>query len=219
MRQALNSNPMVQIGVVAVLILVVGLMMMTNLKKGNKSSPASSSSDASALSSSGSSSSGSAPITTTPVTGSATAAAPATGATPSLVPSTGTVTPEAVVPGPGLPASVVKAWKSGDAVVLLVVRNGGVDDRLVGRSVRTLSGDKGLAVFVTQAKGVARYSRITEGVGVDRAPALVVVRPRQDTGSVPQAQVSYGFRNSQGVVQAVHDALYTGRDDLPYSPR
>jgi hypothetical protein len=31
--------------------------------------------------------------------------------------------------------------------------------------------------------------------------------------------VSYGYRNSQSVVQAVHDALYTGRDNLPYSPR
>jgi hypothetical protein len=47
----------------------------------------------------------------------------------------------------------------------------------------------------------------------------VVVRPRTKAGSVPEAQVSYGFRNSQSVVQAVHDALYNGRDDLPYSPR
>jgi hypothetical protein len=72
---------------------------------------------------------------------------------------------------------------------------------------------------VARAKDVAGYSRITQGVGVNRAPALVVVRPRDVSGSVPQAQVSYGFRNSQSVVQAVHDALYTGRDNLPYSPR
>jgi hypothetical protein len=74
-------------------------------------------------------------------------------------------------------------------------------------------------VFVTRAKDVARYSRITQGVGVDRAPALVVVRPRKESGPVPEAQVSYGFRSSQSVVQAVHDALYQGPDDLPYSPR
>ena len=54
---------------------------------------------------------------------------------------------------------------------------------------------------------------------MDRAPALVVVRPRKESGSVPQAQVSYGFRDSDGVVQAVHDAVYGGPDDLPYSPR
>jgi hypothetical protein len=218
MRQALNSNPIVQIAVIGVLIAIVGLFMMTNLKKGSSgSSSSSSSSDASALSSSGST----APSTTTPVTipGDATAA-PSTGVpSTGVVPQTGTVTPEALVPGPGLPAGVVSAWKSGDAVVLLIVRGGGIDDRLVRRSVASLSGDAGVSVFVARAKDVARYSRITQGVGVDRAPALVVVRPRKESGSVPQAQVSYGFRNSQGVVQAVHDALYNGRDDLPYSPR
>jgi hypothetical protein len=39
------------------------------------------------------------------------------------------------------------------------------------------------------------------------------------TGSVPEAQVDYGFRDAQGVVQAVHDAVYSGKDNLPYSPR
>jgi hypothetical protein len=218
MRQALNSNPMVQLAVIGVLIAIVGLFMMMNLKK-SKPSSASSGSDASALSSTASSSSSSAPTSTTPVTipggASAAAAAPTTG----VAPSTGTVTPEALVPGPGLPADVVSAWKGGDAVVLLIVRGGGVDDRLVHRSVELLSGEAGVSVFVVRAKNVARYSRITQGVGVNRAPALVVVRPRQESGSVPQAQVSYGFRNSQGVVQAVHDAVYSGRDDLPYSPR
>jgi hypothetical protein len=48
---------------------------------------------------------------------------------------------------------------------------------------------------------------------------MVVIRPRRLSGSVPQAQVAYGFRNAQSVVQQVHDALYSGKDDLPYSPR
>jgi hypothetical protein len=103
--------------------------------------------------------------------------------------------------------------------VLLIVRPGSIDDRLVRGSVESLSGDSGVAVFVADAKDVARYSRITQGVGVDRTPALVVIRPRKESGTTPQAQVSYGFRNSQSVVQAVHDALYSGRDNLPYSPR
>ena len=215
MRQALNSNPVVQIAVVGVLVVVVGLFMMTSLKKGGDSGSSSPSSDASALSSPGSS----APTSTTPVTIPGGASAAPVGPSTGTAPQTGTVTPEALVPGPGLPAVVVNAWKSGDAVVLLIVRGGGIDDRLVRRSVAALSGDAHVSVFVTRAKDVARYSRITEGVGVDRAPALVVIRPRKATGSVPEAQVSYGFRNSQGVVQAVHDAVYTGRDDLPYSPR
>jgi hypothetical protein len=104
-------------------------------------------------------------------------------------------------------------------VVLLVVRQGGIDDRLVRSSVRSLSADTGVSVFVTRANKVARYSRITQGVGVSQAPALVVVRPRRVSGSVPEAQVDYGFRDAQGVVQAVHDAVYSGKDNLPYSPR
>jgi hypothetical protein len=216
MRQALNSNPIVQIAVIGVLIAVVGLFLMTNMKKR-----------------SGSEESASAPTQTTEaqlstpqgtvdlnveVTPSATAGAAGAAALPPTA-STGTVSPDALVPGPGLPARVVAAWKGGDAVVLLIVRGGGIDDQLVKRSVASLSGDPGVSVFVARAGDVARYSRITQGVGVSRAPALVVVRPRKESGSVPQAQVSYGFRNSQGVVQAVHDAIYSGRDDLPYSPR
>ncbi|MGA9635294.1 MAG: hypothetical protein WBQ41_08650, partial [Solirubrobacterales bacterium] len=133
--------------------------------------------------------------------------------------STATVSPRALVPGPGLPRPVVAAWKRGDTVVLLIVRGSGIDDRLVRSSVRLLSSEPNTDVFVARAGHIARYSRITMGVGVNRAPALVVVRPRRLTGSVPQAQVGYGFRNAQSVVQAVHDATYGGKDNLPYSPR
>ena len=216
MRKALNDNPMVQIAVIGVLVLVVGLFFMMNMKK---KSPSSSSASPTAAAATGSSAGG----TTAPATIGGDAAAGAT-ATPSVAaPSAsvtgGTVTPEALIPGPGLPKPVVDAWKGGDAIALLIVRGGGTDDRLVRGSVESLNGDAGVAVFVARAKDVARYSRITQGVGVDRAPALVVVRPRKESGSVPQAQVSYGFRDSQSVVQAVHDALYSGRDNLPYSPR
>ena len=75
------------------------------------------------------------------------------------------------------------------------------------------------AQIVARASQVARYSRITQGVGVSQAPALVVVRPRSGGSSVPEATVDYGFRTPQGVVQAVHDALYKGPDDLPYDPK
>jgi hypothetical protein len=47
---------------------------------------------------------------------------------------------------------------------------------------------------------------------------LVVVRPKRLSGGTPQATVSYGFRNSLSVVQAVHDSLYSGKDNLPYNP-
>jgi hypothetical protein len=216
MREAINNNPVVQISVIGVLIVLVGLFFMMNMKKGSGSS--SSSSESSAASSATPSSSGSAAPPTAPVQvpDASSAGTSSAGAPPA---TTGTVSPEALVPGPGLPRPVVKAWKGGDAVVLLVVKDSGIDDRLVRGSVESLRADRGVSVFVASAQHVARYSRITQGVGLDRTPALVVVRPRRASGAVPEAQVSYGFRNSQSVVQAVHDALYSGRDDLPYSPR
>jgi len=210
MRKALNDNPTVQIAVVGVLILVVGLFVVTTMGKKKDSGPPASSSTP-----------GASGATTTPVTvpdGTAQAGASGAGATVAPPASGGTVTPDALIPGPGLPKDVVKAWKGGDTIALLIVRPNGIDDHMVRSSVESLSGEPHVAVFVARAEHVARYSRITQGVGVDHVPALVVVRPRRISGSVPEAQVSYGFRNSQSVVQAVHDALYTGHDNLPYYP-
>ena len=141
----------------------------------------------------------------------------ATGAAVTATPTPTTVSPDALVPGPGLPRPVISAWNHGDAVVLLIARGGATDDRLVRSSVEALS-EPGVAVFVAKAGKVARYSRITQGVGVNRVPALVVVRPKRLSGGTPRATVSYGFRDSQSVVQAVHDALYSGKDNLPYNP-
>jgi hypothetical protein len=217
MRQALNGNPVVQIGVVGVLVLIVGFLFMTNMK--SSTHPITSTTAATP---------GATSVTGTPAAPGATSAAPATGsssaaplpsATGSVSAAGPAVTPASLIPGPGLPAPVVAAWKHGDAIALLIVRGGGIDDRLVRGSVESLKHEAGVAVFVTRAKSVARYARITQGVGVDRVPALVVVRPRKESGSIPQALVKYGFRDSPSVVQAVHDAIYNGPDDLPYSPR
>jgi hypothetical protein len=216
MREAINNNPVVQIAVIGVLVVVVGLFMMMNMKKGSSSS-SSGSDTASSAASSPTTPGSSAPATTVPVPGSATAGASSSGGAEPPV-TGGTVSPDALVAGPGLPLPVVKAWQNGDAIVLLIV-GGGIDDKLVQGSVRSLNRNANVAVFVSRAQHVARYSRITQGVGVDRTPALIVVRPRAESGSVPEAQVSYGFRDAPSVVQAVHDALYKGPDDLPYSPR
>jgi hypothetical protein len=222
MRQALNNNPKVQIATIGVLVVVVGLFFMMNMKKSGSSSPASSA--VSATSGAAGSTASATPGTTSPVTvggsASAGASAPSTGsAGPITLPSESQpVTPDSLIPGPGLPRPVAKAYKSGDAIALLIVRGGAIDDRLVRQSVEQLSRE-GVAVFVARAKDVARYSRITAGAGVDRTPALVVVRPRKESGATPQATVSYSFRDSAGVVQAVHNALYSGPDDLPYYPR
>ena len=218
MRKALNENKTVQLVVVLALLAGGALMLMKQMKGEDSSAstaaaefPASDSPPTAEVSVSASVNGES--------VGSATVQVPTAGASvaPPVTPSA-SVSEEALQPGPGLPAEVVKAWEGGDAVVLLVAKDSAVDDRLVKDSVARLSARSGVAVFVTPASRVARYSRIAQGVGVDRAPALVVIRPKRLSGSVPQASVEYGFRTAQGVEQAVDDALYNGRDNVPYHP-
>jgi hypothetical protein len=222
MRKALNENPVVQICVIGLLVVLAGVFLVSRMGSssgsGGQSSGSSTPTTASAVPGTSTSPTGSA------VTGDSSAGAtsatsiPPAASSATASPTAGTVSPQALVPGPGLPKNVIVDWARGNAIVLLIVRGGGIDDRLVRASVETLNGERGVSVFVARAGQIARYSRITQGVGVNRVPALVVVRPRSGGSSVPEAEVSYGFRNGQSVVQAVHDALYQGPDDLPYDP-
>jgi hypothetical protein len=212
MREAINNNPMVQLGLVAVLLLVAGVMFVPQLL-GHKGGSSNTSTTSAQLSTPG----GTVDLTVKSTPSTSSGVPPATGA--AVAPAPSTVTPQALIPGPGLPRPVISAWHRGDTVVLLVVRKGGIDDRLVRGAVGSLSAEPRVAVFVARANRIARYSRITQGVGVSQVPALVIVRPQRVSGSVPEAQVTYGFRDSQGVVQAVHDAVYSGKANLPYSPR
>ena len=122
--------------------------------------------------------------------------------------------------GPGLPRPVVAAYEAGEIVVLLVVRENGIDDQRLRAIVERLHGRSDTALFVVRAKGIVRYSRIAQGVEVDRTPALVVLAPKgASDGPMPVATVSYGFRGAGSVEQAVEDAAYEGPSDLPYYPR
>lgn len=205
MRQKLNENPLVQVAVIAVLGLVVGalLLMRMGSSGSEESAPA---------------------TTTTSATDAATATDSDTGSTAtteSAAPATGgaTATATAFKAGPGLPADVVNAWKDGDAVVLLIVRKGGIDDGDVKAMVEDLRSRSDTTVFVAETRDIADYSRIAQGVDLDRVPALVVLRPKSLTkGSIPEATVSYGFRGQASVNQALDDALYKGPENLPYHP-
>jgi hypothetical protein len=56
-------------------------------------------------------------------------------------------------------------------------------------------------------------------VDVNRVPALVVIEPKRATdGGMPEASVSYGFRSAESVLQAIRDAGYRGRKNLPSYP-
>ena len=215
MRKAINENPMAQIAVIGLLVLVVGFLLLTRVMKSGESAETATTADTTAVPAG-------TPAPTTAPDAAAVPAAPAGDAT------TAPVTPESSAPpaggtseftaGPGLPGPLVDAYDRGDTVALYVTRYEGVDDRAVTHNVRRLQSVNDVALFETNAKDIADYSRIAAGVNVDRTPALVVLTPREVNGpGQPVATVSYGFRGFDSVAQAVRDAGYDGKD-LPYSP-
>ena len=196
MRKAINDNPMVQIGVIGLLVVVVGFFLLTQMGKGSSTSSTSSTAASVAPDASATPSDSSATATTPPASTATTPSVSAPSTTPAA-PAGSAAAPAAAgefVAGPGLPRPVVQAYDADKVVVLLVVRHGGIDDDAVKASVERMSGLPDAAVFVTNAGHVSRYSRITYGVDVDRVPALIVLRPQKLTHGTPTATVSYGFR-------------------------
>lgn len=193
MREQLNSNPVVQLGVVAVL-LVAGVFFFMSMSGGGKGGGSSEAGEA-------------APSAETTL---GTAGAEAEG---------GAAVPVEAVPPPPVkpPARVIGAWDSGATVALLFVRDGGIDDRLVRETTESLSGFPGVVTFVVPVREVARYSAITGGVGVDQVPALVVMTPKKLSHGTPTASVHFGFQSRQAIAQALIDAGYEG-PTLDYHP-
>jgi hypothetical protein len=217
-RRALNDNPLVQAVLFGALGLVVVFLLFTRvLGQGSSSEEPATTSEpaptaAEAAPAEAAASSEVAPVTD-PAAAPVDAAAGATAAPPAAT------APGVFAKGPGLPGAVVKAYADGKVVALLIVREGGIDDRKVKAMVERLRSRSDTTVFVTPAADIARYSRITRGVDVERVPALVVIKPRRlSEDGTPTATVSYGFRGPESVNQAVRDALYDGRADLPYYP-
>lgn len=198
MRDKLNNSPVAQIGLVAVLLVAVGFLLISQMGGGEEESAE----------------------TVTPAP-EGTTVAPAIGspeeaATTEAAPTTSSVY-SAAISVPKLPEPVMQAYNEDKTVVVLVVRNGGIDDELVEPSVRDLESRPDTAVFVVPANEVARYAAITLGVQVDRTPALIVMRPKSLSDGTPQASVSYGFQSSQAIVQAFEDATYDG-PEVTYYP-
>jgi hypothetical protein len=209
MREQLNSNPLVQLGVVGVLIVVVAIFLLSSSGGGKEEEPSASTEATAAASTSTSTTPGEA------VEGGVEAASEAAGG--ESLSSALTVTTGAAPTAPPLPRPVLDAWKANKTLVLLFVRDGGIDDRLVKTATDGLAGFRDAAIFVVPAAKISRYAAISEGVGVDRVPALVVVTPKHLKKTVPTASVSYGFQSPQSVAQAVIDAGYKGKT-LDYHP-
>jgi hypothetical protein len=217
-RQALNKNPIAQAALIGVLAIGVAFMLLTRVAGGDE--PAATA-PAPTTASAAPSADPAATAPTADAAGAPTAPAGGAQAPPSASgsPDPSATPPTDFVAGPGLPEPVVKAYEDGRPVVVLITRKAGVEDKRLRAMVDSARSIGDSAVFTTNAHGIARYSRITRGVDVSRVPALVVLRPRRlNDGPVPAATVSYGFRGPESVEQAVRDALYEGRRNLPYYP-
>jgi hypothetical protein len=195
MREKLNNNPLVQVAILAVLLLATGFFLLSSMGGGG----------------SGSEEEEAAPEATAgAVTPEGTATLTVTGS-PEATASVAPPSPQALASSaPPPPGAVTAAFRADRTVVLLFVRDGGIDDRMVAATVKRLSGLRGVASFVVPAHRIARYARITQGVEVNRVPALVVLRPKRLDRGVPSASVSYGFQSPASVVQAIIDAGYKG---------
>jgi hypothetical protein len=196
MREKLNENPLAQVAVIGVLLLLAGLLVMSTM--GGKGGGEEASEAA-------------APSAATSAEGE-TAEAPA-----GLSSALAMVSQASAAHARPLPAPVVAAWNEDKTVVLLFVHDGGIDDRLVKAATERLSTLPEATTFVVPARRISRYAAVTEGVGVNRVPALVVIRPKRVHQTIPTASVSYGFQSGESVVQAVIDAGYQG-PTLPYHP-
>jgi hypothetical protein len=194
MREKLNDNPLAQVVFIGVLLLAAGLLVMSSMgaKEGGEEAESSASAGTS--------------------TESAVAEAPA-----GLSAALAMVSRASASHAKPLPRPVVSAWSADKTVVLLFVHDRGIDDRLVKAATERLHTLPEAATFVVPASQISRYAAVTEGVGVNRVPALVVIRPKRVHQTIPSASVKYGFQSGESVVQAVIDAGYQG-PTLPYHP-
>jgi len=210
LRKAINENPVLQAVVIGVLGIAVAFLFMTRVMSSSNSSG-----DGGAASTptpAPTSSAGSAPAGSAPASGASTQPAPVASA-PAPVPGM-----PGFEPGPGLPKGVVAAHRRGDAVVLLVTERKGIEDKPLRRYVEDLRSRSDVAVFTTTVKEIARYSRIARGVDLNRAPALVIIKPGGgEAGALPAASIHYGYRGPDSVRTALREAFYKGKQ-LPYHP-
>lgn len=192
MREKLNDNPMAQIALVGVLLVVVAVFLLGKAGGGEEEEAGSAAADAAVAAVAQEIEAGGQPLRLPP-------------------PGSGPGAP------PAPPRAVVDAFDSGQTVAILFVRDGGIDDRLVTAAVDRLDSIGDVATFVVPTRQLVRYVSIAQGVDLSRVPALVVLRPKDLSKSYDPASVHYGFQSAQSIVQAVVDARYAG-GTLPYHP-
>jgi hypothetical protein len=195
MREKLNENPMAQVALVGVLLVLAAVFLLGKMGGGSEEEEGG---------------------------GESAAANAAVASVASELEASGqpiTLPPPGSGPGapPAPPHAVVSAFNAGDTVAILFVDDGGIDDRMVKRAVGRLESMNGVATFVVPSHELARYVSIAQGVDLNRVPALVVIRPKSLSHGYDAASVHYGFQSPESIVQAVVDARYRG-GTLAYHP-
>lgn len=206
MREKLNENPMAQVALVGVLVVMAAVFFL-KASGGGAEEEAAAPTEATVA------------VAGTEVSGTATGATPGEAVEGALEAAgeAGVSAAPSAVPTPPPPRPLANAYDAGKTVVLLIVDPGGIDDKLVARSTVLLAASPDVALFVVPDRQIARYAAVTIGLDVNRVPALVVMKPKRLSRGTPQATVEYGFQTPQGVVQAVEDAAYRG-PEVAYHP-
>lgn len=212
MREKLNENPIAQVALIGVLALAAVFLFISTTGGGEEEGA-------------GGEAEATVSVAGTEASGTATGATPGEAVEGAIESATAEVAAGGVagatptsVPAPPPPRPVAAAYDSGKTVVLLIVDEGGIDDRFTRRSAELVASMPDTASFVVPARQIARYAAITVGLEVNRVPALVVMRPRRLSGGTPVASVDYGFQTPSSVRQAVIDAAYKG-PEATYHPK
>lgn len=188
MRDKLNESKAAQVGLVAVLAIVAAILL---LGKG------------------GGGSSEETEVAVEPTETTAVAAATVTGMgeLPTSVPQT-----------QPLPPRFTTAYDADETVALLVVHDGGIDDKYTKLALKAVAPITGATVIVVPSKQISRYASVTVGLDISQLPALIVMRPKSLSHGEPQAIVAYGVQTTQSVYQAIVDASYKGPEEGAYHP-
>lgn len=211
MREQLNDNPVVQVGLVLVLVAIAAFMFLKPGGGGGEEAAPEASisvggeemSQSEVASKAGEVVEGA--VETAIESGAIGAAEAGAAALPSSVPA------------PPPPHEFTAAYDSGKTVVLLVVHDGGIDDRLTASAASVLTAAPEVKLIPVPVKELPRYAAVTVGLDVNRVPALIVMKPKRLSGGVPQATVDYGFQTPESIWLAVSDASYEG-PEVTYHP-
>lgn len=211
MRGQLNDNPVVQVGLVLILVAVAAFMF---LKPGGGGGEEEAAPEASISVGGTEMSQQEAASAAGEVVEGAVEAAIESGAIGGAAASGAMPTS---VPAPPPPHEFSAAYDSGKTVVLLIVHDGGIDDRLTALSANALTALPEVALIRVPVEQLPRYASVTVGLDLNRVPAVVVMKPKRLSEGTPQATVDYGFQTPETLVQAVRDAAYDG-PEATYHP-